>query len=156
MERFGKSQNIGEGAIAASIKPLTRFHATHWHEFYEIEYVLSGEGDYCIDGKHYPMGAGMLFFMTPLNFHSVDTKDCRVVNVMFSERLCDGVLLARWLATVGCQAVALQGESRQLLEALLCELAQSGSDERYASGLMNAILGKLVQKLKITLLRAPS
>ena len=97
MQRFTKDYYIGAGAIVAKEKTICGEYIAHRHEFYEIEYILSGSGEYRINGKVYPIRAGMLFFMTPFHFHSVSTPECRVYNVMFSEQLCDTDILIRLL-----------------------------------------------------------
>lgn len=41
----------------------------HYHEFYEIHMVLSGEVSYWIDGKVYPLNAGHLILIRPMQLH---------------------------------------------------------------------------------------
>ena len=65
LDRFTVTNYIENGEISASKKEIDGDSQLHWHEFYEIEYLLDGDGDYIIDGKHYPIGAGMFFLMTP-------------------------------------------------------------------------------------------
>lgn len=42
----------------------------HWHEFYEIEYVVNGTAVETINGVSYPVGPGTLTFLSPVDFHS--------------------------------------------------------------------------------------
>lgn len=143
MKRFTREKHIGEIGITVSEKRIHGEYKTHWHEFYEIEYITEGTGDYIIDGESHPIGPGMLFFMTPLNFHSVNAKECRGFNLMFSERLCDSGFLARLLReTHGC-AISIQESARPFVSAVMTELI-CAKDEPYVSALLNAILGKLL------------
>lgn len=143
MKRFTKERHIGDAAFVASQKSLNGAYSTHLHEFFEIEYFTEGSGVYVVDGVEYAIRPGMLFLMTPLHFHSVRAKDCRVYNVMFSETLCDVRFLSCLLES-GAEAVfEAQGSEKEFLDVMLRELVQNLSKERYASYLLNAILGKL-------------
>lgn len=41
----------------------------HYHEFYEIHMVLSGEVSYWVDGKVYPLSTGSLMLLCPMQLH---------------------------------------------------------------------------------------
>lgn len=47
--------------IGASKKRINGDYSIHWHDFYEIEFILDGSGTYIIDGIDYPIKKGMLF-----------------------------------------------------------------------------------------------
>ena len=139
MKRMKRNASIAEYGISISKKRLNEAHSTHWHSFYEIEYILSGEGDYVIDGVCYPIRPGMLFFMTPRNFHSVNARDCTVYNVMFSEELCEPSFLSR-MVSAGCVFDLSETAVYDVLFSALCPLP---GDRVLISHLFNAILGKL-------------
>lgn len=42
----------------------------HWHDFYEIEFYVSGNGSTNINGKEYRITPNTLCFLTPTDFHS--------------------------------------------------------------------------------------
>ena len=139
MKRKKRNAAIAEYGISISKKHLNEAHSTHWHSFYEIEYVLSGEGDYVIDGVCYPIRSGLLFFMTPCNFHSVNARNCTVYNVMFSEELCEPSFLSRMIGA-GCVFDLREAGVYDALFSALCPLP---SDRALTAHLFNAILGKL-------------
>ena len=58
----------------------------HWHDFYELEIVLAGEGIASVNGKVYPMSKGSLFFITPTDFHSFTSYDStmEILNLGFA------------------------------------------------------------------------
>ena len=143
MKRFTRERHVGKIGITVSEKRIHGDYKTHWHEFYEIEYIIEGTGDYVIDGENHPIEPGMLFLMTPLNFHSVSAKDCRGFNLMFSERLCDSGFLARLLRGTHGRAIRIKEEDRLFLSAVMEELTR-GEDETYVSVLLNSILGKIL------------
>jgi AraC-like DNA-binding protein len=145
LKRFTREQNVNKIGLTVSEKRLHGNYNIHWHEFYEIEYITEGSGEYVIDGKKYPICPGMLFLMTPLNFHSVKADNCRGFNLMFSEQLCEGEFLARLLQCAHGKAILFPFEDRSFLKALMTELTFAKS-EAYVSALLNSILGKILTK----------
>lgn len=60
----------------------------HWHEFYEMEFVVQGEGIHILNGTTYRIGKGSLFLMSPAHFHSVIPQPgcpLKLVNVKFAD-----------------------------------------------------------------------
>jgi len=140
VDRELRQTRIGNLGFSGSKKVLQGEYKTHWHEFYEIEYILKGEGNYVIDGVVYPIRPGMLFFMTPRNFHSVSAQNCQAYNLMFSERLCDLGMLSRLID--GKTAFDTE-EDLPFFDAVLGELVKSLSDEALVGFLLNSVLGKI-------------
>jgi len=61
----------------------------HWHEFFEIAFVSSGEGTHILNGTSYPLRRGALFLLSPADFHEIIAAPGSVVklyNMIFSER----------------------------------------------------------------------
>ena len=52
-------------------RTLTTYQSFHWHDFYEIEYIIEGDGDYAINGISHQITANTLFFSTPSDFHEI-------------------------------------------------------------------------------------
>ena len=143
MERFTREQHVNKIGLTVSEKRLHGDYNVHWHEFYEIEYITEGKGEYVVDGVSYPIRPGMLFLMTPLNFHSVKADNCRGFNLMFSEKLCNGEFLARLIQCAHGKALLFPAEDRTFLSALMTELTLA-TGEAYLSALLNSILGKIL------------
>ena len=140
MKNFTREHYIGKGAIVAKEKNICGEYFPHRHEFYEIEYILSGSGEYRIDDEVWEIRPGMLFFMTPFHFHSVSTPGCRLYNVMFSEELCDAGFLIRLLHA----NVALAQEPENgFFQVNLRELTVSDPTDPFTVYLLNTLLGKL-------------
>ncbi|MBQ8356512.1 MAG: helix-turn-helix domain-containing protein [Clostridia bacterium] len=145
MLRLSRQKNIQNGVISASNKVFDGEFYTHWHDFYEFEYFTRGSGDYIIDGVRYEIAPGMLFFMTPLNFHSVRAQDCQLHNVMFSEKICNLDFLSRLLNGSTPCAMQIEEKDRPFFAELLEELSHASGDEAFASCLLNGILGKIAR-----------
>ncbi|MBM7563854.1 helix-turn-helix domain-containing protein [Paenibacillus sacheonensis] len=45
---------------------------THWHEFYEMGFVVAGSGTHVLNGVPLRIGRGDAFLLTPADFHSLE------------------------------------------------------------------------------------
>ena len=144
IDRYTRLQKIKNKKIMVKEKVISSY-PTHWHEFYEIELILSGEGKYTIDGKCYPIEKNMLFFMTPVNFHKVETDSSEVMTLMFMAEACDEDLLFKLSSVFNSNSVRLSDYDRELLGMMMHELnlASEEGDEEYSFYLLNSILGKI-------------
>lgn len=63
----------------------------HWHDFYELEYIVKGCATQVINGKEYHVGPGCATLLSPVDFHcfkEINPDDPLVVyNVKFSDLL---------------------------------------------------------------------
>ena len=90
----------------------------HWHEFYEIEYVLEGEAEFIINDKSYLAQKNSFFFLTPVDFQRITIKKgpLRVINVMF-----DGSLIEKELGSIIGTAAFLKNYPQEKLNMLFGE-----------------------------------
>lgn len=77
-------------------------HPTHWHSFFEIEIILSGQGKYVINDIEYDIAGPNVFLLTPTDFHYVTvTGMTELINISFHENmLSDRDLTALIFSTV--------------------------------------------------------
>lgn len=61
IKRYTMQQNITNNDISILKKHISGSFDSHWHEFYEIEYIISGSGKYIIDDNSYQIQPGMIF-----------------------------------------------------------------------------------------------
>ncbi len=80
--------------ISVSRRELSKDFKNHWHEYFEIEIILSGSGRQVLNGKEYPMLRGSAYLLRPTDFHEirVDSK-MELYNVVFSAGLLSDELL---------------------------------------------------------------
>lgn len=145
IKRFTKSQNIFNNDICAIKKHIYGDFPMHWHEFFEIEYIIDGKGEYCIDGQTYQIESGMIFFMTPINFHELKNVDAEIINLMFSSDLSTPDALFQISGHGIERAIKFNKTEVSFIETLLTELclAVKDKDITYASSLLNPLLLKL-------------
>ena len=140
---FTKQDNIENGYISASRKHFKGNCDIHWHEFFEIEYIISGTGKYIIDGKEFTAEEGMIFFMAPTSFHCVSDMKTEVFNIMFSQNACNGIFLTDFCKKSSFKVFKADGETRIFLEALMGELVKNLHNANFASSLLDCIVAKV-------------
>lgn len=144
IDRYTRLQKIKNKKIMVKEKHISSY-PTHWHEFYEIELIISGSGSYIIDGAEHKIEKNMLFFMTPVNFHKVITDGSQVITLMFMGEMCDSDMLFKLSSLFNSDSVMLSDADAQYLAAVMHELniASSKNDDEYSFYLLNSILGKI-------------
>ena len=146
MERLMKNGLIGQQRLlSSSQKYIDQDCAPHFHDFYEIEYVTGGNGRCIINETESPCVEGMLFFLTPLDSHSVVTDGVEIINIMFSEQLVDFRYLEPFLRHSVPKAVAVHPETREFVESILSEILMYEDDPTYSAALMECLLLKLAR-----------
>jgi len=61
----------------------------HWHEFYELALVVSGEGVHVRNGVREPLTRGTMFLLSPADFHELipdPGETVRLYNIIFSRQ----------------------------------------------------------------------
>lgn len=62
-------------------------HSLHWHEFYELCFVLRGRGVNIVNGTEHQLTRGSLFLLTPADFHEIYSftdEPMDIYNLVFS------------------------------------------------------------------------
>lgn len=114
-DRLQKKDNMDEVLqISASEKQIHENCPFHGHEFYELEYILSGIGIYEMNGEKIRFSAGSVFVMTPVDIHAVKVYgEITVINIMFSERWLDESIIFSLIHAKGGVAVKLPALRRE-------------------------------------------
>ncbi|KRF06527.1 hypothetical protein ASG89_18895 [Paenibacillus sp. Soil766] len=71
---------------------INEHHALHWHEFYELCFVLRGRGMNIVNGTEHELRKGSLFLLTPADFHEIysyQNEPMELYNLVFDEELLD-------------------------------------------------------------------
>ena len=61
----------------------------HWHEFYEMSFILAGTGVNSVNGTEQPLGPGSIFFLTPVDFHAIYPLEgpLKIYNLIFTDEM---------------------------------------------------------------------
>ena len=141
-----KADCIENNMISASIRNVSKDYNAHQHEFFEIEYVISGSGYCIIDGVRYPIKENMLFFMTPANIHAVETDNANIINLMFPyNNLSSTNSLYSLVVQNNSPSYKLSSKDGQLIYSLLLEIidAVNAGKFEYAIHFLNPVVRKL-------------
>ena len=140
---------IGEEQRFSCIhKTMSDRFAPHWHEFLEIELVVGGSGTQTLNGQDYPLCAGCVYLLSPLDFHSVTgSEDLELYNLMFEESLLPSALVSAVYAGGGSVLYLSEQEFTELVD--LCRLmdAEYARRETYREEILAHLLAVFVSRI---------
>ena len=121
--------------------------ALHWHEFYELELVLSGEGTHILNGVAYPWERGRMHLLRLSDLHEIRATNSEVCLLQVDAGCMPQPLLAEIAGRQGNLAVALQEEETEEA-AFLFRLLQKESNEERRLYLLHLIVGRFLDGLQ--------
>ncbi|HVM72981.1 MAG TPA: AraC family transcriptional regulator [Anaerolineales bacterium] len=99
-QRLTESELIGNpGSFQVFRTSLKEPYPLHWHEFYELTYIISGLGSHIVNGESHTLEPGVLFLLTPVDFHQLAPAHGQILeifNIIFSGDFLDDEL-RQWL-----------------------------------------------------------
>lgn len=125
----------------------------HWHEFYEIELFLSGEGISVMNGSEYNIMRGRLFFMTPVDIHSYTlSKTSETINISFTSNAIEDMGITEKLSANGGAAFILSEDETEWIFAMAKKLRREARgdefmNKKYISQLMGCIMIEILRKI---------
>ena len=138
----------------------------HRHDYFEIIYYSGSEGKCILNGEEYEIGENSIFFLTPEDFHRIETKDIKTaysVNISFSKSMIDSHIGEKF--SLSAKVVSnpsefikeiikklefifknedefTKNESYHLLNALLIEIIKAGQTAGKSANYMHPVIGK--------------
>lgn len=91
IEKFERDMLFGKNLYVYRKQGYTSYKL-HWHSYYEIIYYKNSHGSCTLNGKNYPITENCIFFLTPKDFHQIDTEDNAnqtAINLSFTEQYID-------------------------------------------------------------------
>jgi AraC-like DNA-binding protein len=121
--RLIKKKQSQKQEIFFERKTLISSSSVHWHDFYEIELILSGHGTTMINGKKHLLKKGTISFLSPSDFHDISSCELEIFNIQFSENCIDHEIINTLihLSSRICHLDEIQTESIHHL----CELLEN-------------------------------
>ena len=97
----------------------------HWHEFYEVSFVLSGAGVHLLNGVAHPLRPGSVYLLTPADFHAITPHPGEAIdlyNAIFPDQalrpdvysILFGEAVDHLAALAGPDAEAMHAEFRRI------------------------------------------
>jgi AraC-like DNA-binding protein/mannose-6-phosphate isomerase-like protein (cupin superfamily) len=71
VERFSTESLLPPDGGARVMRPRLRTVDVHWHDYYELCLVASGEAEHVVNGAARPIGRGSAFLLSPADFHAI-------------------------------------------------------------------------------------
>ncbi len=149
LRRLWAEEEIGDvHHIAVTRHEISSF-PLHWHNYFELEIILSGMGKHILNGKAYDIGRGSVYILTPVDFHAVDAvSPLERINISFEDACLSQENLAFLLTCDGikCQSLESGAFDRIVMcaELLRYECESGGSCKQQ---LLEYILSKLRQNM---------
>jgi AraC-like DNA-binding protein len=114
----------------------------HWHEFYEMAYVIQGEANHYLNGSFSRLEPGSLFFLTPADFHAIEpdpNQTLQVYNMIFSDEALSESLAGLMVYCTEAFQTLFQQEAYR---TILAEFEFIWSEEQYAYKSGSSLLKK--------------
>ena len=138
-----------ETGIAISERFITNHNPLHWHNFLELELILSGYGEQMLNGQQTQLKKGCLSVIRLTDFHQVTPKDeLHLLNLMVDDKLLSQEMLTK-ITSENILFFDLKEEDAKVFEMLfrLC-LAENESvtpDTSYLKHLIMCIFLKVIK-----------
>ncbi len=139
--KWGNLRSRGLNSYYNEYRNLTSL--PHSHDFFQMEYIISGNGETYVDGQRFPFKGGMLFLLSPASIHSVQATDVHLVTVGFSENVCNPSLLYQLNHERPSIVINVNPKEQNLMKELFLELATNFTNETYGHILLETIQTKL-------------
>ena len=84
IEKNERRRLPSERNLAVEKHTLTEDYPLHWHNYFEIEIVLSGSGKFVINDIEYDISENDAFFLNTTDFHRIDVEQVmELINISF-------------------------------------------------------------------------
>ena len=104
VERFTVADLLAERPAAATARaaairvqsPALSAVAVHWHDYYELGYVLDGTAEHVVNGVAEPLAPGAAFLLSPADFHGINVTvpPLQCVNVVIDPVVIEDLFAA--------------------------------------------------------------
>ena len=89
-EHTDVNYEINNKGLSVHKRELTSNYPLHFHDSFEIEYILSGKGKTKINNTNFELSAGSLIFITPTDFQYIEVEETvELININFSSDWID-------------------------------------------------------------------
>jgi AraC-like DNA-binding protein/mannose-6-phosphate isomerase-like protein (cupin superfamily) len=102
VERFSVESLLLPDTGARVMQPALRDVEVHWHDYYELSLVTSGEAEHVVNGRTHRIGPGSAFLLSPADFHSLHAVG---EPLLCFNTVIDPALMERHLDALGAPSV---------------------------------------------------
>ena len=155
-----RDQYKTETGIAISERLVTEHNPIHWHNYLELELIISGNGEQILNGQKNELSQGCLSVIRLTDYHQVTPKNqLNLINLMVDDKILSDEILTIFTAE-NILFFYLEEEQAQTFEQLfrLC-LSENESvtpDTRYLKHLITCIFLKVLKLANNSKKNAPN
>lgn len=156
-KNFSYDEHISrEFNITAHKKCFSGNTGVHFHEFFEIEIILGGDGACMLNGTENQLKRGNAYILTPADFHYLKaTPKLELYNIMFDESLVDRELITALFEFTGNKCFSFSSEELSeisfLTEILIRERNENKlKNRKVISNTLELLLIAIIRRLGIT------
>lgn len=151
LDRYMIDGLVTGGSGVRVMRPLLRDVAAHWHDYYELGYVVNGSARHVVNGVVRQLAPGDAFLLTPTDFHELSPTSgtpLACYNVVIEPEVAE-----RWLdrvlpGTAGGAGPPWLADDCGVLAADFDRLwRESGGRRPGAAALTDAVLGCILIEL---------
>lgn len=128
----------------------------HWHEFFELEFIVSGNGTGSFNGQNYVLEPGVIYLSTTADFHSLvpESEILDLICVSFDQSSVQSNIIEQIFAAEHNLFFKLSRQEYvqfyNLLMPLVTEFQQENENkERYMENILECIFILLLRKAKL-------
>ena len=103
IERFTVEALLQPHCDARVMRPQLRTVEVHWHDYYELSLVLSGEAEHVVNGVSRRIGRGSAFLLSPADLHAITAIGEEPLTCY--NAIIDSSVMERQLAAIGSPAM---------------------------------------------------
>lgn len=144
--RLQPEEQIGARRHAAVQRRRAENFPLHWHNYFEIEIILSGTGRHFFNGTEHRLSRGTCYLLTPVDFHEVQVQEpVELINISFDETCLSEQMLQLLPAAAKILQEAEGALERLVMAAKLLEY-ECESDGSCKTQLLEYLLSGFLRK----------
>ena len=130
IEHYTKENLIGQKRTFFARKNIIKdSYPLHFHDYYELEIILEGEGVMTLNGKDIYFSPNTVFFISPDDFHRYTLKkDATVLNVSFCEEMLLGENPANRILNKKISVFEISRKNSEIIEDICRNLIELNGD----------------------------
>ncbi len=151
-----KKYEIDENFKISAIKRTkTTDVEIHTHNYFEIEFILSGKAIHTVNGYTYTLKKGDVYMLSPSDFHSVKViEPITLINIMYTEQVISPTFVYDFFASGKMLTCRLSDAEFDRLAPVFELIAQKPTSDdnlniRYIRNLCECMMLTIYDKLKI-------
>lgn len=156
-KRMEREEYLNESThIHVTRRQIRKNVPIHWHEFFELEFIVSGNGTGSFNGQNYVLEPGVIYLSTTADFHSLvpESEILDLICVSFDQSSVQSNIIEQIFTVEHNLFFRLTRQEYvqfyHLLLPLVAEFEQQNENkERYMEDILECIFILLLRKVKL-------